>query len=69
MNNQLIQIEDDVLDQVSGGGSVTIGAGNVGGVIDGAVGVVKGTLDFLAGGAKEATSWLPTVSISGGKRG
>jgi hypothetical protein len=67
MNNQLIQIEDDVLDQVSGGAEIVIGPGAIGGVIDGAIGVVKGTVDFLGGAVKGVLSWLPTISVSWGK--
>jgi hypothetical protein len=67
MNNQLIQIDDDVLDQVSGGGEIKIGPGAIGGLVDGLTGVVKGTVDFLGGAIKEVGSWLPTISISWGK--
>lgn len=67
MNNQLISIEDEVLDQVSGGGEISVGPGAIGGVVDGVTGVVKGTVDFLAGGVKEIFSWLPTITVSWGK--
>lgn len=68
MNDKLIQIDDDALDQVAGGLTIQIGLGGVGRVVEGAVGAVKDTLDFVGGAAKGLLGLIPSIKISFGRR-
>jgi hypothetical protein len=69
MNQMLTTIEDDVLDQVSGGGSIVIDPGTA---IDQSVGLVTGVVTGVVNGlgdlAKGLAGLFPTLTISWGTR-